>query len=83
MSLLDSNGVIGCEHLPSRILHAKKNLHDFKFDTYDLELMERRMIMTALDEFGTNQKSKERVAKELGIGIATLYRKIKKYNISV
>lgn len=83
MSLLDSNGVIGCEHLPSRILHAKKNLHDFKFDSYDLEHMERRMIMTALDEFGTNQKSKERVAKELGIGIATLYRKIKKYNISV
>ncbi len=81
LSLLDPKGVIGCEHLPSRILHAKNNQHDFKIDSFDLAHMERRMITAALDSFGTNQKSKERVAKELGVGIATLYRKIKKYNI--
>lgn len=42
-----------------------------------LEEMEKQMIREAL----SRHKSKKEVADELGIGIATLYRKIKKYEL--
>ncbi|MEN1465336.1 helix-turn-helix domain-containing protein, partial [Pseudomonas aeruginosa] len=42
-----------------------------------LEEMEKQMIREAL----SRHNSKKEVADELGIGIATLYRKIKKYEL--
>ena len=42
-----------------------------------LEEMEKQMIREAL----SRHNSKKQVADELGIGIATLYRKIKKYEL--
>ncbi|EHH3698590.1 sigma-54-dependent transcriptional regulator [Escherichia coli] len=42
-----------------------------------LEVMEKQMIREAL----SRHNSKKEVADELGIGIATLYRKIKKYEL--
>ena len=43
----------------------------------DMEEMEKQMIREAL----SRHNSKKQVADELGIGIATLYRKIKKYEL--
>ncbi len=43
-----------------------------------LRLVERQMIAEALQRLG----NKKLVADELGIGVATLYRKIKKYGLS-
>ena len=43
--------------------------------------MEKEYIRKALSLYGDTQEGKERAADELGIGIATLYRKIKKYSI--
>lgn len=43
-----------------------------------LEEMERQMIRDALSRYS----NKKQAADELGIGIATLYRKIKKYSLS-
>ena len=39
--------------------------------------MERRAIQRALAHFGADTKGKQDAAKALGIGIATLYRKLK------
>ncbi|WP_375748991.1 sigma 54-interacting transcriptional regulator [Vibrio sp. HN007] len=47
--------------------------------TMSLEEMEKIRIEAALNKLGNRQL----VADELGIGIATLYRKIKKYGLSV
>ncbi|VXC70159.1 sigma 54-interacting transcriptional regulator [Serratia oryzae] len=47
-------------------------------DTLGLENMEKRMIEEAL----SHHANKKLVAEKLGIGIATLYRKIKKYELS-
>ena len=44
---------------------------------FALEEMEKQMIREAL----SRHNSKKEVADELGIGIATLYRKIKKYEL--
>ncbi|MDO5028101.1 MAG: sigma 54-interacting transcriptional regulator [Bacillota bacterium] len=41
-----------------------------------LEKLEQKEILKALNIFGTNTRGKEEAAKALGIGIATLYRKI-------
>ncbi|SQI94718.1 sigma-54-dependent transcriptional regulator YgeV [Klebsiella oxytoca] len=43
-----------------------------------LEEMERQMIRDALSRYS----NKKQAADELGIGIATLYRKIKKYSLA-
>ena len=43
-----------------------------------LEEMEKQMIREALQRYD----NKRQAAEELGIGIATLYRKIKKYELS-
>ena len=46
----------------------------------NLEEMERHLIGCALEQSGSDD-SKQQVADKLGIGIATLYRKIKKYEL--
>ena len=48
---------------------------------FNLERIERETILSALNLFGNSAESKKRVAEELGIGKATLYRKLKKYKI--
>lgn len=48
---------------------------------YNLERIEKETILSALNLFGNSAESKKRVAEELGIGKATLYRKLKKYQI--
>ncbi|GAU78953.1 sigma 54-interacting transcriptional regulator [Fusibacter sp. 3D3] len=46
-----------------------------------LDEMEKNLIFEALEVYGHGVEDKNKVAKVLGIGIATLYRKIKKYNL--
>ncbi|WP_213950509.1 sigma 54-interacting transcriptional regulator [Tepidanaerobacter syntrophicus] len=46
-----------------------------------IEEMECRMIKKALEEYGSSVKGKQKAAKALKISLATLYNKIKKYNI--
>lgn len=49
---------------------------------YNLERMEKEIILKALNIFGNTLEGKRNAAKELGIGTATLYRKLQKYSIS-
>jgi len=44
-----------------------------------MQKMEKELIESALAEAGGNRKA---VARKLGIGERTLYRKLKKYNLS-
>lgn len=48
---------------------------------YNLERIEKETIIKALNSFGNTAKSKELIAKELGISKATFYRKLQKYSI--
>ncbi|WP_147820671.1 sigma-54 interaction domain-containing protein [Salidesulfovibrio onnuriiensis] len=47
-----------------------------------LKVLERRAIVAALQHFGSDTKGKKLAAESLQIGIATLYRKIKEYDIA-
>lgn len=45
------------------------------------ESPEKQAIIEALQTYGTSVEGKQKAATHLGIGIATLYRKMKKYNL--
>lgn len=63
------------EHLPVKI----KQMQEEKVDIYNLEARERETILNCLKEFGASVQGKEKAAQALGIGIATLYRKLARY----
>ena len=77
MNMVESHGAITLAHLPKSILNKEIDTNA----TLSLDSMEEEYIKKALSLYGDTQEGKERAAKKLGIGIATLYRKIKKYDI--
>ncbi|AFQ43293.1 sigma-54 interaction domain-containing protein [Desulfosporosinus meridiei] len=66
------------EHLSPRLKNNQAlNLED----EFNLEKVERETILRCYQMFGGGVQGKEKAAKALGIGIATLYRKLARYNI--
>jgi len=74
---LAAGDFLDVENLPVGIREA----HNEDQDSLNLELLERRAIQRCLQRFGTTVEGKQKAAKELGIGIATLYRKMNRYAI--
>lgn len=62
-------------------VQLRNRLREESRRSFNLEEAEKEMIVKALNEFGSIAKSKKIVAKSLGISVATLYRKLKYYNI--
>ncbi len=69
--------VLTKEMLPKSIL-GNKDIIDInhKKEIKTLEQLEKEQIQKALSVFGTSTKGKKLAAESLGIGVATLYRKI-------
>lgn len=63
-------------------LTIKNQLVEFTGGQYNLESIEKSIILHVLNTFGSSTESKKKAAKELGISVATLYRKLEKYGIS-
>ncbi len=88
VNMVEPNGIITREILPDYLIsntdEYNNRMADSRINQSDeimnLELMERQLITKALEQYG-EISGKQRVADELGIGIATLYRKIRKYNL--
>lgn len=77
---METTQSITMNSIPKRILttdHRPEN----ESVQMTLEEMEQRMIKEALALYGSGLEDKNKIAQVLGIGIATLYRKIKKYNL--
>ena len=62
-------------------LPATANVKDDNSKHLRLDSLEKEAIIKALEEFAGNARSKEKAAKILGISRATLYRKIREYEI--
>jgi transcriptional regulator with PAS, ATPase and Fis domain len=80
-NVVDSPAVISRDTLP---LKVRSGMRAPAYADYNLETMERTLIqqaLTAYDDDSGTKAAKELVAQKLGIGIATLYRKIKKYGL--
>lgn len=84
-NMADDTGVLGKETLPQSILEYYENRESKNsYDTtiMPLKVVETEHILKALDFYGYDTKGKQLAAKQLGIGIATLYRKLEDSNLS-
>lgn len=81
MNMVEDRGLIGLENLPKNILDMDQGLEPERKKTLSLEEMERAYIEEALALYEDNKEGKKKAADDLGIGIATLYRKLKKYEL--
>lgn len=83
VNMMDDQGVVTLNNLPAKFLTIKSPSVplDVEDDIETIELLEKRAIIKALNRYGYNSEGKNCAALKLGIGIATLYRKIQKYEI--
>lgn len=85
INMMDDDGILALETLPQRILSDRSNnLPDETSKATavrKLEDLEQQEIIHALSLFGSTTEGKKQAARELGIGIATLYRKIEHYGL--
>lgn len=82
MMNLSENGRITKDMVPINILETKKKNNDFILDDEiePLKYLEKKHILRALDIYGYDTNGKKIAAKKLGIGVATLYRKLEQFS---
>ncbi|WP_125154809.1 sigma-54 interaction domain-containing protein [Clostridium rectalis] len=83
INMVGTDGILSSKILPKNIVEniveTKINKDD---EIYNLKDLEKTTIIRALNRFGRSTDGKKMAAAKLGIGIATLYRKIEEYNLS-
>ena len=72
----ERDGIISSKHLPPKLISSLD-----KKEIKTLAELEKEAIENLLQRFGSSSKDKVRVAKALDISLATLYRKLKLYNL--
>ncbi|HVJ50236.1 sigma-54 interaction domain-containing protein [Desulfitobacterium sp.] len=77
MNLADQ-AILDEQDLPARLRQAEQGQQE---ESFDLETIERETIRRCLQQFGTSVTGKEKAAAALGIGLATLYRKLARYGL--
>ncbi|WFD11251.1 sigma-54 interaction domain-containing protein [Tepidibacter hydrothermalis] len=79
---MSNSSTIICENLPQKIMKKNKETKcDINGDITPLKEIEKQEIIKALHKFKDYKKDKERACEALGISRATLYRKMKEYQI--
>jgi sigma-54 dependent transcriptional regulator, acetoin dehydrogenase operon transcriptional activator AcoR len=73
-------GILNCKSRASSI--ENNNMAAVCADMRTLKEIERDYILRAVDLFGSDTKGKKLAAEKLGIGIATLYRKLDEFRLS-
>lgn len=83
INMVDDGGILSRDTLPQNLLQQQRTTEPSGPITLKpLREVEREMIRKALDVHGTTTKGKQLAAQALGIGIATLYRKLDEYHLS-
>ncbi|WP_458339760.1 AAA-type ATPase lid domain-containing protein [Clostridium mucosae] len=82
VNMIGVDGIIDKDVIPKNILLCEKieRISD-RSEIITLKELEEIEIKKALDIYGTTTEDKKMIAKKLGIGIATLYRKIDEYKL--
>ena len=82
------NKILSKDQELCEFISSMSNLISYKLDELykeeikTVEQLEKEEIEKAIKKYGSNTQEMKQVAKALNIGIATLYRKVKKYNIN-
>ncbi|AGK95452.1 sigma-54-dependent Fis family transcriptional regulator [Clostridium pasteurianum] len=84
INMMDSNGILTKEALPQKIVkRAEQNILNTQHaEILNLKQLEKQTIKSALRIYGTSTEGKKLAAIKLGIGIATLYRKVEEYRLN-
>lgn len=78
INMAEDGGLLRPELLPSSVLNTEISRPD---SIERLEDVERYYIKKTLERCGPRYEDKQKAADALGVGLATLYRKIKKYGL--
>ena len=90
INMSGSNGIISLDLLPENILHHSdidnssaidELLFNDKSELEDFEKIEKVYIEKSLKKYGNDTENKKYIADKMNIGLTTLYRKMKKYDI--
>lgn len=88
VNMMGPDGILSEDTLPPELLRNMQNVaaepvpeplpqvSATQTPVLPLKEVERREIRKAMEQFGTSTQGKKMAAKELGIGLATLYRKL-------
>lgn len=85
INMMESDGILDIKTIPDNffdddIIETKK-IDDVSFETVkNLKELEKKEIFKAIKLYGNDTEGKKKASKALGIGIATLYRKIEEYS---
>lgn len=82
VNMMGKEGVLDIDMVPKRINQGSIITTVEQKQQFNLRDIEKQTIQKALEHFGDTTKQKNVAAKELGIGVATLYRKIEEYKLS-
>lgn len=77
-----ADAYIEMNHLPKRIRQTLAAVDTRPLGVRSLDTVEKELIMNALNYFGNSLEGKKNAAAALGIGLTTLYRKGKKYDLA-
>ena len=82
VNMMGIDGIIDKEVIPKNILLSERIESSIDNSTIiPIKELEEREIKKALELYGITTEDKKVIAKKLGIGIATLYRKIDEYKL--
>lgn len=79
INMADHLGGLTPDTLPRNLCEAPDPVPATHTAIRPLKEMEREVILQAVERFGYSTTGKQRAAQALGIGIATLYRKLEEY----
>lgn len=82
VNMIGTDGIIDKEVIPKNILSIDRIERSLdRKEIIPIKELEEIEIKKALELYGTTTEDKKLIAKKLGIGIATLYRKIDEYKL--
>lgn len=82
INMLGTDGRLTLGTVPNSIIHNERKIKENDKEICTLKELEKNEINKALEVYGNSTQGKKAAAKKLGIGIATLYRKIEEYDLS-
>ena len=82
INMMGENGILTLKTLPSSLLNYQGVTDIQKSAILTLEELEKREILKAIHLYGDTTAGKKLAAEKLGIGIATLYRKLASLQLS-